>query len=342
MKIEKRFFGLLNGEIVYLYTLTNDNGFSAQVMPYGASLVAIYAPDNQQNFSDCILGFDNFEAFLAPHPCMGATVGRFANRLKNGKYTIDGETFQTSTNWKNHSLHGGFEGFDKKLWLVQAEEILDNSTCIQFFYLSSHREEGFSGNLKMAVTYAVTNNNELKIKYEAKTDAPTVINFTNHAYFNLANSGDIQNHVLQLDADKFTVADEDLIPTGELRNVRNTAFDFTTPKTIGEGITENQGGFDTNFVLNDNSNSLRKVGELSDPESGRVMEIWTTEAGLQLFTLDFDGSLFGKTELIKGYAGVCLETQNFPDAPNQSNFPSAVLRPDEKFESETIYKFKVK
>ncbi len=219
---------------------------------------------------------------------------------------------------------------------------MDNSTCIQFFYLSSHREEGFSGNLKMAVTYAVTNNNELKIKYEAKTDAPTVINFTNHAYFNLANSGDIQNHVLQLDADKFTVADEDLIPTGELRNVQNIAFDFTTPKTIGEGITENQGGFDTNFVLNDNSNSLRKVGELSAPESGRVMEIWTTEAGLQLFTLDFDGSLFGKTELIKGYAGVCLETQNFPDAPNQSNFPNAVLRPDEKFESETIYKFKVK
>ncbi len=343
MKIEKKLFGHFDNQPVELISLSNANGFLVKVMPYGATLVSIFVPDKSGKLKDCLIGFDTFDEFLTPHPCMGVVVGRYANRLKNGIYHIDNQEFKTSINWKSHTLHGGNMGFDKKLWKIQSEEMMDDKIAsVQFFYWSKDGEEGFGGNLKTTVTYSITEDNELKINYEAQTDKSTVINLTNHAYFNLANSGGIENHFLQLNADKFTEADEDLIPTGKLKSVKNTALDFINPKKIGQGIRKNQGGFDDNFCINQADGTLRKAAELFDPESGRVMETWTTEAGIQVFTLNFDGSTTGKGQNIKGYFGVCLETQNYPDAPNQPDFPNAILRPDETFRSETIYQFKVK
>ena len=341
--IEKSMFGRLSdGTIVESYLLRNGRGSAAKLIPYGASLTELWVPDRAGKLADVVLGLDNLEAYLAPHPFFGGTIGRYANRIANGRFALEGNEYQLAINNPPHSLHGGKIGFDRRAWKAEA---LDHpaGAAVRFTYLSPDGEESYPGNLQVTVTYTLTEADELKLEYRAETDQATPINLTNHSYFNLAASGDILGHRLYLNSDQYTPVDTTLIPTGEIRTVADTPFDFRGSMAIGEHIAEIKdiGGYDHNFVVNGQAGALRIAARLVEPGSGRQMEVWTTEPAIQFYSgIHLDGSVVGKGRVAyRKFAGLCLETQHYPDSPNHPNFPSAILRPGSRFRSETIYKF---
>lgn len=331
-----------------LFTLKNENGMEIAITNYGGIVVSVMAPDRNGEFADVVLGFDSLSGYLGEHPYFGAIIGRHGNRIAEGRFTLEGETYQLVTNNGPNHLHGGTYGFDKVLW--QGSEMSTDSTVgVLLEYQSADMEEGYPGNLDVRVTYTLNNKNELRIQYEATTDAPTICNLTNHSYFNLAGAGNgtILDHLLMINADRYTPVDSTLIPTGELAPVEGTPFDFREPTPIGARINadhpqiENGGGYDHNFVLNRSGEGLQLAARATEPNSGRVLEVFTTEPGLQFYSGNFlDGSVIGKGGTPYEYRyGFCLETQHYPDAPNQPGFPSTVLRPGEQYDTETIYRF---
>jgi aldose 1-epimerase len=349
--ITKNKFGSLpNGEIADLYTLTNPNGVSAKITNYGGILTHLYAPDKNGQFADVVLGFDSLQNYVDGHPFFGALVGRYGNRIANGKFVLDGQIYNLYVNNGPNALHGGKVGFDKVLW--KAQEIQSDSTVgLKLSYTSADGEEGYPGELKVVVTYTLDNDNTLKIDYQATTDKPTVVNLTNHSYFNLTGlKRDILSHEVTLLADSLVAVDDKLIPTGTLIPVSGTPFDFNTPHSVGERIddaTHEQirfgGGYDHCWVLKGQSGKLREIATVFDPESGRLMEVFSTEPGVQFYTGNFlDGKLSGKGATYTKRFGLCLETQHYPDSPNQPNFPSTTLRPGETYQTTTSYRFTTK
>ena len=332
-----------DGREVALYTLTNTNGLRAKITNYGAILVSLEVPDRDGNLADITLGFDALDGYLAGPPYFGATVGRYANRIGKAKFVLDGVEYELATNNGENHLHGGNKGFDKVVWRPEDLWANDNEALLKMSYISEDDEEGYPGNLACTVTYTLTKDNELKINYEAQTDKTTVVNLTNHSYFNLAGqgTGDILGHELTLNADKYTPVDEGLIPTGEIRSVKDSPMDFTLPMSIGSRIKQVGDGYDHNYVLNSGGGTLALAARAYEPTSGRIMEIYTTEPGVQLYTGNFlDGSLTGKAgKVYKKHYAFCLETQHFPDSPNKPNFPSVVLLPGQKYTTVTVHKF---
>lgn len=336
-------FGTMDdGSEVQLFTLKNANGMEVSITNYGGIVTSIKVPDKDGNIENVVLGFDNFEKYKAGHPFFGAIAGRYANRIAKGRFELNGETYELATNNGENHLHGGVEGFDKKLWDAEVNEE-ENSVTLS--YLSPDGEEGYPGNLDVDVTYTLTDDNELRIDYHATTDKSTVLNLTNHSYFNLSGnpSEGILDHLLTINADRYTPVDEGLIPTGELRPVEGTPFDFTEPEYIGARIDSIPPGYDHNYVLNNPDSGIRKIATVEHEESGRIMEVYSDQPGVQLYTSNFlDGSLMDRQgNPIEQYAALCLETQTFPDSPNKPEFPSPVLNPDETYETTTIYQFKV-
>lgn len=347
--VRKAPFGKLpDGTEVDLYTLTNARGMVAKVATYGGIVTELHVPDRNGKLGDVVLGFDNLEAYLKGHPYFGCITGRVANRIANGKFTLDGKEYTLAVNNGPNHLHGGIKGFDKAVW---AARILPNSETrpgIELTYTSRDGEEGYPGNLKVTVRYILTPNNALRIEYEATTDKPTIVNLTNHSYFNLAGKGDVLEHELRLFASRYTPTDSNLIPTGELKPVAGTPMDFTTPAKIGARIAKTGGdptGYDHNYVIDQQAgsgaNRPARAAEVYEPTTGRVLSMRTTEPGVQLYTGNFlDGSLTGKGGVVYGkHAGFCLEAQKFPNAVNTPGFPSVVLRPGESYRQITVYAF---
>ena len=349
MNIKKAEFGRTKqGEVAHIYTLTNANGCEAKITNYGGIVVSLKVPDKTGQLSDVVLGYETLDKYIEKTPYFGALVGRYGNRIGKGKFTLNGKEYTLAVNNGPNHLHGGIIGFDKVVWRAK-ETRKPEGVGLELTYLSKDGEEGYPGNLSVTVRYLWTNDNELRIDYAATTDKPTVVNLTNHSYFNLACKGDILGHELMIDADKFTPVDEGLIPTGELRNVAGTPMDFRKATAIGARIEQPDEqlkfglGYDHNWVLN-RSGSLRLVARMYEPTTGRVLEVYTTEPGVQFYCGNFlDGTITGKygTVYHKRY-GLCLETQHFPDSPNKPSFPSTVLKPGEKYASTTIYKFATK
>ena len=339
MNITRQDFGTTDGQDVSLYTLTNERGFEASITNFGGALVSLKTPDRRGEFADVALGYDTLEEYVRYPRYFGGLIGRHANRIGLGRFSLNGTQYQlTQNNGVNH-LHGGEKGFDKRVW-----EALDQTDAgavrLRLRYLSVDGEEGYPGNVHAEVTYALFAENELEINYEATTDRDTIVNLTSHAYFNLAGSGDVLGHELTLHADAFTPVSKELIPTGEIKSVDNTPMDFRRAKPIGADLSL-AGGYDHNFVLQDYDGSLRPAARLYEPNSGRVLEILTTEPGIQFYSGNFlDGSLTGKGGVVyHKYAGLCLEPQKFPDAPNHPQFPSTVLRPGETYRHRSVYRF---
>ncbi len=339
------------GDSVTLYTLTNRQGVEARIMNFGGVVVSLKVPDRNDSLADVVLGFDELEPYLESAPYFGAIVGRYGNRIANGKFTLDGTEYNLAQNNGPNHLHGGLKGFDKVLWQAKPVEA-DSSVGLILNYRSADGEEGYPGALSVTVEYILTNNNELRIEYEATTDAPTVVNLTNHSYFNLAgqNQGPILDHEMMINADRFVPIDSTSIPLGPLASVEETPMDFNQPTKIGERINNdhpqlvNGTGYDHCWVLNKSGDELSQAAVVHEPTSGRVMEVFTTEPGVQFYSGNFlDGSLPGKEGAVYGRrTGFCLETQHFPDSPNQSDYPSTELRPGEKYQTTTVYKFSVR
>jgi aldose 1-epimerase len=337
------------GESIFLYTLTDAAGVEARITNFGGILVSLKTPDRHGTFADVTLGFDTFEEYLKTRRYFGATVGRFANRIADAKFLLDGVAYTLARNNGRNSMHGGVRGFHKAVW--QGREISSDPPTLELTYRSRDGEEGFPGNLSVTVRYTLTNFNDLRIEYTATTDKATVLNLTNHSFFNLAEQGrrDVLGHVVTIDADRFLPVDDGLIPTGELRAVAGTAFDFRKPAAAGARIDADDPqlkfakGYDHTFVLKHATGKLGFAAQVAEPESGRVMEVYTTEPGVQFYTGNtLDGSEAGKSGNRYGpRSGLCLETQHFPDSPNQPAFPSTVLRPGATFHSTTIYRFGV-
>jgi aldose 1-epimerase len=333
-----------DGTPVQLYTLTNQNGMVARITSYGAILTELQVPDQQGQLTNVVLGFDNLERYLQGHPAFGTTVGRVANRIANARFTLDNQEYRLAANHGAHHIHGGIKGFDKVVWESKVLPAKHNSASVQFAYLSPDGEEGYPGNLSVVVIYTLTDDNELRIDYHATTDKPTILNLTNHSYFNLAGGGDVLDHEMFIDADRYTPTDQDLIPTGEISPVKDTPLDFTRPTRIGARIDElkpQPNGYDHNFVLNSGGSSLALAARVYEPKSGRVLEVSTTEPGVQLYTGNWlDGRIQGIGGVVYGrHSGFCLETQHFPDSINQPGFPSTILRPGQTFQSTTAFKF---
>ncbi len=346
MSITKESFGKMpDGKQVDLYTLTNANDIQARISTYGATLASLQLPDRQGNLADVALGFDTLEGYFSDHPYFGVTVGRYANRIGGAKFTLNGVEYELAANNGPNHLHGGIKGFDKVLW--EAEQIQNpDEVGVKLTYMSKDGEEGYPGNLACVVTYTLNNDNELKISYEAVTDKTTVVNLTNHTYWNLAGqgNGDILDHELMINADKFTPVNDELIPTGEIKSVKDTPMDFTEPTPIGSRIDQVPGGYDHNYVLNRTGQGLSLCARVYEPTSGRVLEIHTVEPGVQFYSGNFlDGTIKGKSgKVYKKHYGFCLETQHFPDSPNQPEFPSVVLEPGQKYETVTVHRFYTK
>jgi aldose 1-epimerase len=337
-----------SGQQINLYTLRNSKGLETAITNYGGIVVSLKVPDRSGKVADIVLGFDTLDGYLKEHPYFGAIVGRYGNRIAKGRFVLNGTEYKLARNDGENHLHGGVKGFDKRVW--QAKDVSTTSLAkLELTYTSKDGEEGYPGNLSSTVTYSLTDDNELRIDYLAKTDKKTVINLTNHSYFNLAGQGegDILGHELMVNADRITPVDKTLIPTGEFRPVAGTPFDFRKSLPIGQRINAQDQqivfgkGYDHNFVLLKKSNVLELAARVSEPESGRVMEVLTTEPGVQFYTGNFlDGSLRGKDgKVYKQRYGFCLETQHFPDSPNQKNFPSTVLEPGQEYRSTTVYRF---
>jgi aldose 1-epimerase len=336
-----------DGGKVYLYSLTNSTGMKVQITNFGAILVSLKVPDRNGRMADIVLGFDTFDEYSKTKRYYGATVGRFANRIAMGKFTLDGVDYTLARNNGENSLHGGIHGFHKAVW--KGREVSSTPPAVEFTYLSRDGEEGYPGNLTATVKYTLTEDNELRIDYAARTDKDTVINLTNHSFFNLAGQGlgDVLDDVVTIDADRFTPVDAGQIPTGELRAVEGTPFDFRKPMAVGARISEEDAqfkpgkGYDHNYVLNHAAGKLSFAARVAEPRSGRVMEVFTTEPGVQFYSANtLDGSDRGKGGNRYGpHSGLCLETQHFPDSPNRPEFPSTVLRPGAEFRATTVFRF---
>jgi aldose 1-epimerase len=334
------------GAAVDLFTLTNRNGMVVKIINYGAIVTELHVPDRQGNNGDVVLGFNTLEGYLSDHPYFGGIIGRYANRIAGGRFTLDGKEYRLATNDGPNHLHGGVKGFDKVVWKAESSQS-EAGPAVAFSYVSPDGEEGYPGTLSTKVTYTLTAENELRIDYLATTDKPTPVNLTNHSYFNLAGegSGDILAHELMLAADRFTPVDDTLIPTGELKDVTGTPMDFRKMTPVGARIDEvpgpAPGGYDHNYVLTRSGDGLELAARVYEPKTGRVMEVLTTEPGIQLYTGNFlDGTLKGKRGVAYAkHFGFCLETQHFPDSVNQPAFPSAILRPGETYRTTTVYRF---
>jgi len=332
-----------DGQEIFIYTLTSSKGLRARITNFGATLVSIEVPDRHGNLADVTLGFDNLDQYVKPNAYLGATVGRYGNRIGNAKFTLGGVEYKLTANEGPHQLHGGKVGFDKKVWTTQEAVAAENEAWVKMTYLSADGEEGYPGNLRCTMSYILTNDDELRFSYEAQTDKKTVINLTNHSYWNLGgpDSNNILGHELMINAGKFTVISKDLIPTGMIASVVDTPLDFTRPRAIGERMRQIGKGYDHNYVLRGPDKTMKLCARVHELSTGRVMEIHTTEPGVQLYTGNYlNGSLAGKGGKAYGkHAGFCLETQHFPDSPNKPQFPSTVLSPGEKYTSTTIHKF---
>jgi len=336
-----------DGQAVDLYTLSNASGMKAEIITYGGALVSLTAPDRNGKFGDVVLGMDDIKGYQTPVPYFGALIGRYGNRIGKAQFALDGHTYKLPANDNGNTLHGGLKGFDKRIWSAKP----GTAASLELSYVSKDGEEGFPGTLSAKVVYTLTNENELKIDYTATTDKTTVANLTNHAYFNLAGPGEgtILGHEVTINADRYTPVDSTLIPTGELRAVKGTPFDFTKATTIGSRIDQNDEqlkfgkGYDHNWVLNKGNGGLTKAAEVREPKTGRVMEVWTTEPGLQFYTGNFlDGTLKGKGKTFQHRGAFCMETQHYPDSPNKPNFPSTTLKPGDTYKTTTIYRFSAK
>lgn len=348
--VQEQPFGTQDGRQVNLYTLTNSHGVEIKAMNYGGIIISIKVPDRKGQIADIVLGHDKLEGYIPNPPYFGAIVGRYANRIANGEFTLEGKTYHLPKNDGPNTLHGGTDKtFNKVVWDA---EPLKGKTGVAFSYLSHDGDDGFPGNLHMKVTYTLTDTNELVIDYEATTDKATPINVSQHSYFNLKGQGDgdILDHEIMINADRFTPVDKNLIPTGELRPVKGTPFDFTKPTRIGSRIEDNYDqlvlghGYDHNFVLNRKGSGLVLAARVYEPTTGRVLEVSTTQPGVQFYTGNFlDGTITGKdNKVYKRRYGFCLETQHFPDSPNHPSFPNTILKPGEKFHQTTVFKFSAK
>jgi len=345
--IRKSAYGKMAEGSVDLYTLTNSKGMEVRITNYGGRVVSILVPDRHGNMADVVLGFDNLDGYLGNNPFFGALAGRYANRIAKAKFTLDGVEYKLAQNDGPNTLHGGVKGFDKRLWTAHSSP--HNPPALELTYVSADGEEGYPGTLTSHVTYTLIDANELKVDYTATTDKDTVLNLTNHSYFNLAGegNGDILKHEIMINADRFTPVNDTLIPTGELRKVEGTPFDFRQATAIGARIDADDQqikfgrGYDHNYVLNHNGQSLTLAARVTDPGSGRVLEVWTTQPGMQFYTGNFlDGTVHGKGG--KPYprrSAFCLETQHFPDSPNQPNFPTSELKPGQTYHQTTVFKF---
>lgn len=351
--VEKQSFGATaDGTAVDLYTLTNAHGVEVRAMTYGGIILSLKVPDRNGQLGDVVLGYDSLDGYLKSSPYFGAIVGRYGNRIAKGNFTVDGEEYTLATNNGPNALHGGIKGFDKVVWGGESFEKGDRVGVV-LTYTSPDGEEGYPGTLQARVTYTLTDAGELTFEYHAVTDKATPVNLTQHSYFNLAGegSGDILGHELMLNASHFTPVDSTLIPTGEIRGVEGTPFDFRTPTAIGARIDADDeqirfgGGYDHNWVLDrDGADGLVLAARVYEPTTGRVMEVTTTEPGVQFYSGNFlDGTLTGKGGHVYGHrSGLCLETQHYPDSPNQPDFPSTILRPGEEHDTRTVFTFSVR
>ena len=354
--IVKQLYGeTADGIEVDEYTLTNARKMEVKIITFGGIITSIKVPDRRRVFENVALGFDNLQDYETKNPYFGCITGRYANRIAEGMFTLDDVTYQLDINNPPNHLHGGVKGFDKQVWEVTQEIIEGNEVGIELHYLSPDGDQNYPGNLDVYVVYTLTDKNEIRMDYRATTDAPTIVNLTNHTYWNLSGEGEgaIYDHILRINADQYTPVDETLIPTGEITPVEGTPLDFRKSKPLADGIRSDHPqivigrGFDHNWVLNRPSfedKSLIPAAQLYEPESGRFLEIFTTEPGIQFYSGNFlDGTLYGTSH--RAYRqgdGLALETQHFPDSPNQPDFPSTVLRPGETYETTTIFKLSVR
>jgi len=349
-RIDKRAFGKLpDGTAVDIYTLKNTKGLEAQITNYGGVVVSLKTPDRRGRMADIVLGYDDLSGYLAGTSYFGALVGRYANRIAGASFKLNGVEYQLAKNNGPNHLHGGVKGFGQVVW--QGREVArPDGVALELTYLSKDTEEGYPGNLTVTVTYVLTNANELRIEYSATTDKDTVINLTHHSYFNLAGAGagDVLSHEAKINADRFTPVDETLIPTGELKPVKGTPFDFSRATAIGSRINQADEqlvlgkGYDHNFVLNKMAKELSLAANVYEPVSGRALEMWTTEPGMQLYTGNFLDNVRGKgNKVYVRRGGFCLEAEHFPDSPNKPSFPSTILKPGERYTQTTVYKFMV-
>jgi aldose 1-epimerase len=348
MNLKQQPYGAIGGgSYADLYMLTNNQGVSVSLTNYGGIITALHTPDHSGQSGDIVLGYDKLEEYVARNPFFGCLVGRFGNRIAGGKFTLKGKEYSLAQNNGQNHLHGGTVGFDKVLWAAQPFTT-PAGVGVNLTYTSADGEEGYPGNLAVTVAYTLTDDNEFQIDYSATTDQSTIINLTNHSYFNLRGEGDILDHLMQINADSFTPIDNTLIPTGEIRPVAGTPLDFRTPTRIGERIEQDNeqlkyaGGYDQNFVLQGTPGELRVAAVVSEPTSGRTLQVLTTQPGVQFYSGNMLPTLTGKGgQEYKRRSGLCLETQHFPDSPNQPTFPSVVLEPGEKYAQTTIWKFGV-
>lgn len=342
--IQRADFGMSSdGTPAELFTLVNKNGMIAKFTTFGATVTELHFADKNAKDANVVLGYDNVSQYDSKeNPYLGCAVGRYANRIAKGEFTLDGQSYKLPVNNGPNTLHGGIKGFSKIPWKFVETKETSEGPQIAFEHVSPDGEEGFPGKMTVRVTYTLTHDNALRIDYSATTDKPTIVNLTNHSYFNLsgAGNGDILDHEMTIAAERYTPVDDTLIPTGDLRSVKGTPFDFTTMHTIGSRIGEIKGGYDHNFVLADAPRKLTMAARARDPKSGRTMEVWTTEPGVQFYTSNFmDGSVKGNGGAYGKHCAFCLETQHFPDSIHHPNFPTVVLKPGQEFKSQTVYKF---
>ncbi len=338
-----------DGTAVEIYTLRNANGMTARIMTYGGIVQSLTAPDRDGKYADVVLGYDNLAGYIADSPYFGALIGRYGNRIAKGHFTLDGQTHTLAVNNGPNALHGGLKGFDKVVWKVARSEETPKGAQLELTYISPDGEEGFPGTLNVTATYTLTPDNSLRLDYRATTDKKTIANLTQHSYFNLSGQGDVLGYRVFINADKFTPVDSTLIPTGELKPVAGTPFDFRTPATLGSRVAADDeqikfgGGIDHNWVVNHPAGVLGLDARVTDPASGRVLTVLSTEPGLQFYTGNFlDGSLTGKGGKVYAHrTGFCMEPQHFPDSPNQPGFPSVELNPGEVYQNTIIYQFSV-
>jgi aldose 1-epimerase len=351
-KISKQPFGSVDGQPVEIYTLKNSQGAEAKIMTYGGIVQSLKMPDREGNFSDVVLGFDNVHDYVKDSPYFGALIGRYGNRIGDAKFTLEGKTYTLAPNNNGNTLHGGLKGFDKVIWTVEKADVTSNGPELKLNYLSKDGEEGFPGNLNVTAVYTLTDDNELRLEYTATTDKPTVVNLTQHSYFNLRGqgNGDILGHIVYIDADKTTPTDSELIPTGELASVDGTPFDFRKPTAIGARINDPNTvlqygpGYDHNWVINKPLGKLGLAARVFEPTTGRVLEVLSTEPGLQFYAGNFlDGTLTGKDgKVYQRRTAFAMEPQHFPDSPNKPQFPTTELKPGQTYHNVIIYKFSVR